>query len=355
MDQIINNTSVLSVFDKPGDYWEISKKAYEIIIDNDFHFPSPIEIVIPTYKRPTLLLEALDSAINQDVDFKYLITIIDNDPDSSNENLLNKKEYKNRIRYIRNKENLGLFGNWNRAIQVSRSPFIALLHDDDMLEKNYLSSLIKVIVRYPDAGVVTHTPYQIINENIVDTFSNIKLKIKKNSLQIIDWKDYLIGNITNASCMLISKQKAIYLNGWCSQEYPSADWFFNARMAYNFDVLKYYKPISKYRWEVNATLMPGMKKEFFIKDLTFMVNNLITENICISWFDRLRMEVNLYNRYKKNAGSFDLYNVQFPSRLYLIMARFDKRVILSRFYVLFFHMWNRIERIYNWQMNHDSL
>lgn len=204
MDQVNNNIAVCSIFDQPGDYWDVTNNEYEILIENDIYFNSPIEIVIPTYKRPNLLLEALKSAINQDVDFQYLITIIDNDPDSMNLNFLNKLEYKNRIRYIRNKDNLSLFGNWNRAIQVSKAPFVALLHDDDLLEDNYLSCVLKIIDKYPEVGVVTHDPFNVINGKTIPPFINLEAKIKKNTLQWICWKEYLFSNITHASCMLIS-------------------------------------------------------------------------------------------------------------------------------------------------------
>lgn len=55
-----------------------------------------ITIAIPTYKRPALLAEAIDSAINQiDVpaNIKYEIFVVDNDPqrESETESLLRNK------------------------------------------------------------------------------------------------------------------------------------------------------------------------------------------------------------------------------------------------------------------------
>lgn len=347
---------VYSIFDKPGEYWEITEKEYEVIIDNEFHFNSPVEIIIPTYKRSKLLLEALNSALDQDVDFKYLITVIDNDPNSSNENLLNKKEYKNRIRYIRNKENLGLFGNWNRAIQVSRAPFFALLHDDDMLEKNYLSSLTKVIDMYPDVGVVTHIPYQITDGNITDPFSNIKSKIKKNSIQLIDWKDYLYGNITSASCMLINKEKAMGINGWYSKEFPSADWFFNARMAYSCELFIYHSPISRYRWDVNTSLIPEMEKYFFLADTRFMFNNLVAKGETISRFIRQRVKITLYNKIRNNIHLVDSTNQHdlnmIQSYLY---DNFTEREYRKNLCYIFLFSYNKLERIINWLLHHQRI
>lgn len=344
-----------SIFDKPGNYLEISKKDYEVLIDNELVFNSPIEIIIPTFKRPTLLLEALNSAIKQEINLRYLITIIDNDPDSTNEMLLSKPEYKGKIRYIRNKDNLGGFGNWNRAIQVSRSPYIALLHDDDMLESNYLSNLIKVLDKFPEVGVVTHIPYQIKNGEIIDPFSNIKSKVKKNSLQLIKWKEYLFGNITFSSCMLINKDKAININGWCTQELSSGDWFFNARMAYNYNVITYHFPISKYRWDVNASLLPEVQIEVLFADANFINNNLIAENNLISPFNRLRIKINLYKRIMHTGGLVELTEFQKQKSMFWSIDELDRRKYLTWFYILFFRFYNKIDRIVLWLVNHQRI
>lgn len=356
MAQLNNPITIYSIFDKPGDYWNISKIEYETVIENNRKYDSPIEIIIPTYKRPALLFEALNSALNQDVEFEYLITIIDNDPDSLNVELLNKIEYRDKIRYIRNKENLGLFGNWNRAIQVSRAPFVALLHDDDLLESNYLSRLKRVISKYPEVGVVTHVSYQIKNGEIKNPFPTIKSKVRKNTVQSISWEEYLFGNITSASCMLINKEKAIDLNGWSSHEYPSADWFFNARMSYRHKLIVYHFPISKYRWDVNVSLLPDMKKNFFVADISFIVNNLDALSEYISQFNRIRIRIRLYKLFINDTINFKKsINFYYQQRLENIVNELDMKKFSTQLYILFFNGYNRIERIVLWTFNHQRI
>lgn len=355
MDQVNNAITVYSIFDKPGDYCNIKEKEYETVIENNHKYDSPIEIIIPTYKRPTLLLEALNSAINQDVNFDYLITIIDNDPDSLNDKLLNKIEYRDKIRYIRNKENLGLFGNWNRAIQLSRAPFIALLHDDDMLESNYLSSLIKVIDKYPEVGVVTHIPYQIKNGDVIDPFLSIKSRFKKKTLQFISWKDYLYGNITSASCMLINKDKAIKINGWSSQEFPSADWFFNARMAFNHTVIIYHLPISKYRWDINTSLLPEMEQKFLNADVNFILNNLIAKSELINKFMRLRIRIKVNRILSSSLKSKKTNEFHYQQRVLLLLDELDKENFLTLSFSFFFIIFDIFERRLLWLFNHRRI
>ena len=273
MDKVKDSIAVYSVFDKPGDFEEILKKEYEVIIQNDLVFNSPIEIIIPTYKRPLLLLEAINSAINQDVKINYLITIIDNDPDSLNEKILKNSKFKDKIRYIRNKENLGLFGNWNRAIQICNASYFALLHDDDLLSSNYLSKMIKAIKLFPDGAVFSNLPHEIIDGKVVRR-NNIGNMIRHNTIEKIAWESYIMGNQTNACAMLINKSSAIKLKGWSSSEFPSGDYLFNARAAFNFSVYKVHLPLSLYRWYQNESLSESTNQLFYFVDINFVYLSL---------------------------------------------------------------------------------
>jgi cellulose synthase/poly-beta-1,6-N-acetylglucosamine synthase-like glycosyltransferase len=63
--------------------------------DLNFNKTPLITIAIPTYKRPDLLEEAINSALNQ-IDFiDYEVIVVDNDPDSDTETEKLLKSYKN--------------------------------------------------------------------------------------------------------------------------------------------------------------------------------------------------------------------------------------------------------------------
>ena len=78
-----------------------------------------LTIAIPTFKRPELLKLALDSAVNQSFRGKYEILVVDNcneDKFKKKVDLILNSFHKNEnIRFIRNKTNLGMFGNWNKC------------------------------------------------------------------------------------------------------------------------------------------------------------------------------------------------------------------------------------------------
>ena len=47
--------------------------------------------------------------------------------------------------YMKNEENIGMFGNWNRALEVTRTKYVVLLHDDDWLTENYIETVINFL------------------------------------------------------------------------------------------------------------------------------------------------------------------------------------------------------------------
>ena len=311
MDKINSKSHHFSIIDSPGSYNDILSIDYQVIMDASVEANIPVEIFIPTYKRPRLLFETIDSAMNQQGEFEYLITVIDNDPESLNLELINNVKYKNKIRYIRNNENVGMFGNWNRAIQLTRQPFFVLLHDDDLLEHYYISTVIKIITLYPDLGVLTHTPKLMFDDQIVSPFNNLIMKLKKNTIGTLDWQYLLNSGLTSSSSMLISREKSINIGGWSTLEYPSSDWFFNARMAYNYSVLKIYMAISIRRYGVNA----GQNKNIGL----------------LSSFQELRFILSNYTKLRNSLNSLILFNLLFRINK---LGRVDKFDWLLNFYAV---------------------
>lgn len=110
-------------------------------------------IVIPTYKRPTLLEYTLTSAIRQNIIENYEIIVVDNEPYEDKINDTQKVIRKfscDKLLYFRNKENIGLCSNWNRCIELARGHYVTILHDDDWLDQIICQLLIiKYLARRP--------------------------------------------------------------------------------------------------------------------------------------------------------------------------------------------------------------
>jgi glycosyltransferase involved in cell wall biosynthesis len=106
-----------------------------------------ITICIPTYKRKNLLRESLESAVGQNTGIPYRIIVVDNDSDFSNMEVLEivKLFPEKIIAYYKNREGLGMNGNWNRCAVLAKTKYIGFLHDDDLLSDNYITELSRIL------------------------------------------------------------------------------------------------------------------------------------------------------------------------------------------------------------------
>ncbi len=111
-----------------------------------------VSLCIPTYRRAGFIGQTLQSAIDQTIKEIEIIVVDDCSPDDTHQ-VVNRFDDP-RIRYFRNKNNLGVPENLNRAISFSQGTYVVLLEDHDLLESNYLEETLKIMDRYPSVGFV---------------------------------------------------------------------------------------------------------------------------------------------------------------------------------------------------------
>ncbi len=103
---------------------------------------------IPTYNGATYLADCLDSVLSQTLpDFEVLIV----DDRSCDDTLRIAHSYAlrdSRIRVFKNEDNLGLAGNWNRCVQLSRGKWIKFVFQDDLVLPECLGRMLAVATEY---------------------------------------------------------------------------------------------------------------------------------------------------------------------------------------------------------------
>tara|TARA_A200000113_G_C8822571_1_gene340992 strand:+ start:299 stop:1159 length:861 start_codon:yes stop_codon:yes gene_type:complete len=108
-------------------------------------------ICIPTYNRSELLINAAESALNQEYE-DYEVLIVDNHSDENHqtviENYLSQTTISN-LTYIKNSSNLGMMGNWNKCISFAKGQYVSILSDDDLLAPNFLRNIDSVVNKHP--------------------------------------------------------------------------------------------------------------------------------------------------------------------------------------------------------------
>ncbi|MDR2087639.1 MAG: glycosyltransferase, partial [Dysgonamonadaceae bacterium] len=109
--------------------------------------------LLPAYKAK-YFRTAIQSILQQTYPHFELIIINDASPENLDEIV---REFSDpRIRYYRNKQNLGqknLVANWNLCLSYAQSDYVIMASDDDVYEKEFLSEINRLIIRYPDVDI----------------------------------------------------------------------------------------------------------------------------------------------------------------------------------------------------------
>lgn len=99
-------------------------------------------IAVTVYRRLDYLEAALESAVNQTVPVRVLLRDDGCQDLPRLERLLAR--FAGRVEHVRNPRTLGLFGNMNACIHESPTPWVSILHDDDLLAPDFVERILEV-------------------------------------------------------------------------------------------------------------------------------------------------------------------------------------------------------------------
>lgn len=113
-----------------------------------------LTICIPTYKRLDYLYKLLET-----IPESVSICISDNGSFITNE----LDNYKN-VQISHQDEVLGMFANWNKAIEMVKTKWFIIPGDDDLFSENAFEQLDYYLEKYSDCGMIIFG-HEVINED----------------------------------------------------------------------------------------------------------------------------------------------------------------------------------------------
>ena len=111
--------------------------------------PPEVSVIIPTFNRPAMLLEAIDSVLAQSIDSFELIVIDDGSTDETAEHLTRLAETI-RIERI---DHSGPAAARNRAVALARAPLITFLDSDDLWSPSKLERQLAFMRANPACAI----------------------------------------------------------------------------------------------------------------------------------------------------------------------------------------------------------
>lgn len=112
---------------------------------------STITVLMPVYNAEKYLNEAIDSILNQSYKAFDFLIINDGSEDTSEKIILSYKDQ--RIRYIKNEENLGIAATLNKGIDLIDTDYIVRMDADDIAVAERIKIQKEFMDTHPEIGV----------------------------------------------------------------------------------------------------------------------------------------------------------------------------------------------------------
>jgi len=255
------------------DGFAVHKDVHSVLIhDSDTSLVPLVSIMIPTYRRPDLLRESVESALAQTSLQPFEVVVIDNDNDPEMsarvDQVIASFDAPN-LRLFRNEANIGMFGNWNRCIELARGYWLTILNDDDLLDPFFLTESLKIVSKNDLISLVgckVKTLDERNNKNPATVLGAIRLSAKYILGKLCSQKphelkvsDYFLSN-QHHGCLgvLMKRSVALTLGGFFPGHYPSSDYIFLVKFAMSNVVYFLPRALASCRIGVNESLNPEL-------------------------------------------------------------------------------------------------
>jgi len=248
-----------------------------------------VTIAIPTFNRLHLLIKAVASAIAQDFDLPVEVIVVDNDPASTNCAALLERLPQLRsanFRYYRNPENLGMFGNWNRCIELGQGTWHTLLNDDDLLDPDFCARMFAAFEAQPEfdalicrkrtldqrqgeqrQGATTPAPASSRKGKAVLRRAYLEARFHGRTARHLPANKFFFGSLVGNTVGLVARKDQLLAGGgYQPEDYPSADQYFMARLASRHRLGEVRHILASIRIAENESARPEVIRGFILRN-----------------------------------------------------------------------------------------
>ena len=125
-----------------------------------------VSVCIPSYNYQAYISEAITSVLSQTYKNIELIIIDDCSSDNTEEVVNKYLGTDKRLRFYKNKQNVGMVANWNLCLQNASGKYVKILCADDVLEHDCIEKCVKFFLDNPTVSVVSSARLLIDKDSI---------------------------------------------------------------------------------------------------------------------------------------------------------------------------------------------
>jgi glycosyltransferase involved in cell wall biosynthesis len=204
-----------------------------------------ITIAIPAYNGEKYITECLESVLKQTYPLYDILVVDDQSTDRTVEIIKKFQKGLNNISLHINKKNLGLTGNWNRCIELSRNKWIKFVFQDDILYPDCLKKMYDQLQKDKSEFCICGRDFVLeddLSDDLRDFYLNKVIKpetlfkagynSKENFVKSIS--DYLFSNVLGEPTTFLFNKSLTEKYEKFSKHIPQlCDYEFAVRLASN--------------------------------------------------------------------------------------------------------------------------
>jgi len=203
-----------------------------------------VSVIIPTYCRPRLLLETLQSVAAQT--YPNIEVLVMDDGTPGEEVLVLCKQFSN-VSYHKLENSGGPSRPRNKGAELAKGTYLAFLDDDDLWLPNKLEQQVKILEANPQFGLV-HTPCWVMDINGIVT-KEIIGKTGSQEVKHGDVSQRMMGNWTLMTSSVLMRKSLYEIVGPFNETMPPTgeDTEFWNRCAFHSEFYYHAAPLVRYR------------------------------------------------------------------------------------------------------------
>ena len=164
-----------------------------------------VSVCIPAYNNAGYIKDTIESILSQTYKNLELVVVDDNSSDNTWEVISSIPD--GRLKVFRNEENLGMAGNWNRCMSLTRGEFVKLICADDRIDRDAIEREALAMIKNPSV-VLVESDTRLMNTQgkVNGTFRRYPKsglvdgkKLAKASLMIKDFYGAPVNNLMRRS------------------------------------------------------------------------------------------------------------------------------------------------------------
>ncbi len=265
-----------------------------------------LTIALPVYKRTDYIRQALESAINQTV--KCSVLLIDNNsPHYEFKEILDSYNYPH-AKYVRTDETVPQDENFNNCFRHADTPWVTILHDDDILHCQFSEFTGKILDAFGDkAGGIVYKNY-VSDQVWEDLNTHIELT---EDIRFVKEAFFYFAQLTPFPGVVLKNDTALKLKGFKSELHPIADFDFWYRYSTTERMLMVNQMMAFYR--ISPTQSTNHLIDAMINNIYSYRLRLIENGNHNNFLSKLTLEASRINNIDFFRKTYP--NIQLPEKI----------------------------------------